>query len=39
VRTIKGATASPKPRAMALVHARGSVWGALIFQNMFKKEQ
>ncbi|MGO4175535.1 NADPH-dependent F420 reductase [Bosea sp. TAF32] len=23
----------------ALVHARGSVWGALIFQNMFKKEQ
>ncbi len=23
----------------ALVHARGSVWGALIFQNMFKTEQ
>lgn len=23
----------------ALVHASGSVWGALIFQNMFKKEQ
>ncbi len=23
----------------ALVHARGSVWGPLIFQNMFKKEQ
>ena len=22
----------------ALVHARGSTWGALIFQNMFKKE-
>jgi predicted dinucleotide-binding enzyme len=23
----------------ALVHARGPVWGPLIFQNMFKKEQ
>ena len=23
----------------ALVHARGSIWGALIFQNMFKTEQ
>jgi predicted dinucleotide-binding enzyme len=23
----------------ALVHARGSAWGPLIFQNMFKKEQ
>jgi 8-hydroxy-5-deazaflavin:NADPH oxidoreductase len=23
----------------ALVHARGAIWGPLIFQNMFKKEQ
>jgi predicted dinucleotide-binding enzyme len=23
----------------ALVHARGGVWGQLIFQDLFKKEQ
>jgi hypothetical protein len=23
----------------ALVHARGSTWGPLIFQDLFKKEQ
>jgi hypothetical protein len=23
----------------ALVHARGNIWGQLIFQDLFKKEQ
>jgi hypothetical protein len=29
----------PVDEGGSLVHARGSVWGPLIFQNMFKKEQ